>query len=131
MSRDLDSLSGAFAPPTPPPGVKERTLTAAREAMGRAGTPDIWTRIWGNRAVRLAWAVSVGCLLFGHVVVNDPVRGEQAPPAMPLAAMVGIDHELTDVAALPRLTAHLPVFGIALRTSNPTPDEPIENEETS
>ena len=131
MTRDPNPLTGAFTPPEPSPGLRERSLTAARESMGQAKAPDIWTRILGNRAARLAWAVSVGCLLFGHVVLNQAERVGSATPAMPLAVVAGTDDELTEVAALPRLTAHLPGFEIALQISNPTPSEPVENEETS
>ncbi len=131
MSRDLDSLSGAFAPPKPSPGVKERTLTAAREAMGRPEASDVWTRIWGNRSVRLVWAASIGCLLFGHVVMNGTARGGRVSHAMPLAVAAGGDDELTEVATLPRLTAHLPGFEIAPRKPNPTNNEREEDEETS
>jgi len=99
--------------------------------MGGAGIPDIWTRIWGNRAARLAWAVSIGCLLFGHLAMNNHVNGEPGVSAMPLSAVVGIDEELTEVAALPRLTARLPGFGVAPPRSSSTTNERIKAEETS
>lgn len=131
MTRDPNPLTGAFTPPEPSPGLRERSLTAARESMGRTGAPDIWTRIWGNRGVRLAWAASVGCLLFGHVVMNDHVRTEPASHAMPLAAVVEADDELTDVADLPRMTADLPGFEVAELRVISTTDEHTMDEETS
>ena len=131
MNRSPDSLAGVYAPPKPSQGVKERTLAAAKASMGRAETPDIWTRIWGNGAARVAWAVSLGCLLFGHLAMNDHVNGKPAVSAMPLSAVVDVDEELTEIVALPRLTARLPGFGVAPPRSSSTTNERVVSEETS
>lgn len=117
--------------PEPSADLRLRTLDAARTALGRAEGADVWMRIWANRAARLAWAASIGCLLFGHVVLNNGLPAEPAPRALPIAVIAGVDDELTEVATLPRLTAVLPGFEIAPRKPNPTTNEREEHEETS
>jgi hypothetical protein len=80
--RDLDRLLGGFEPPPLPSDLRALTLRAARERLAEAPAPDLWSRIWDNRGVRLAWTAAVVLLLAGHVLVSsklDPAVTTRPP----------------------------------------------------
>ena len=77
MNHRNDRLSSGLIPPGPLPELRQRTLAAAREAMGRAESSDIWSRIWDSRSAHFAWAASVAVLLFGHIILGG---GGSTPP---------------------------------------------------
>ena len=131
MIHQPDPLFEGLAPPDPSPELRKRALAAAREALGRAENPDIWTRIWGSRLAHLAWAASIGVLVFGHMVVGDAPQSGSAGPALPLAAAAGANDELAEVAGLGRLTAQLPGWEISVRTTPTQPNQPAESEDRS
>jgi len=81
---DLERLLPGLEPPPPPAGLRARALAAACERLAAEPAPDLWSKIWNNRALRLAWAGAVALLLVGHVLVSrDPGSGfTPNPPVM-------------------------------------------------
>jgi len=112
MSERPFEFPSILGPPEPPAELRSRTLAASGSALG-AERPDLWTRLWASGAARLVWAVSVACLLFGHVLLTSGRRTEPSPPALPLAVVTGVGGELAEVADLPRVTASLPGFEVS------------------
>ena len=126
-----DPLFEGLAPPDPSPELRQRVLAAAREALGQAESPDIWTRIWGNKAAHLAWSTSVGVLLFGHIIMGGAVSKESSRPAMPLVAATTVKGELAEVVGLQRISAELPGWEVGARGHRTHPDEDPESEDQS
>ncbi|MCU0305738.1 MAG: hypothetical protein MUC56_16935 [Thermoanaerobaculales bacterium] len=111
MNRRSHPPFAELAPPLPPNELRTRTLAAARAALGRAGAPDIWTRLWRSPLAQIAWAASVAAIAFGHLTLADPPA--PARPALPAAAVAAAADELGEIADLPRLADDLPRFEIA------------------
>lgn len=63
----INRLFEGLEMPKPPPHLRARVLAAARDAATE--TPDVWSRIWHHRGLRLAWAAAVVLLLAGHLLV--------------------------------------------------------------
>lgn len=126
-----DALSGGLCPPTPPPELRTRTLSAARQVVDRTNEPDVWTRIWNSRPAQFAWAASVAGLIFAHLVVPNPVSGNRPDAALPLAAAAGADAELAEIAALPRLSSTLPRFEVVPPNTGSRPNKTSEREDRS
>jgi hypothetical protein len=99
--------------------------------MSQAPPRDLWMRIWENRPIRLAWAASIGALIFGHLVIGEAVSAGPAQPAIPLAVAAGTDAELAEIVDLQRVTVELPGWEMVTRdTATPT-DPPPESEDLS
>lgn len=130
MSEQHTDLPPDLNPPGPPPELRSKVLAAARPRLGTE-RPDVWARIWGSRTARLAWAVSVGCLLFGHVAVSNGRRTEPSPSALSLAVFADLGDELAEVAVLPRVTASLPGFEVSRPQPWTESDETRESKERS
>ncbi len=126
MNDRNEALSGGIHPPTPPPELRARALSAARRAVNRTDEPDVWTRIWNSRPAHFAWAASVAGLIFAHLVVPNPVAGNGPDAALPLAAAAGADSELAEIAALPRLSSKLPGFEVVPPNAGSRPNETPE-----
>jgi hypothetical protein len=63
----VDRLMRSLEPPAPPPDLRSRALAAARNSVADATTSDVWSTIWNNRGIRLAWVGAAAVLLAGHV----------------------------------------------------------------
>jgi len=131
MIHRSDQLPDELAPPDVPVELRHRVLGAAREAMTRIGSPDIWTRIWGSRSAHLAWAASVAVLIFGHLLIGRTVPAGSPDPALPLAAAAGADTELAELVDFQRVTVVLPGWVIAARGGVTQPDQTTESEDHS
>ena len=100
-----DPLAG-LTPSAAPPELKARVLAATRAALLEPPLPvDLFSRVWENRPLRLAWAASVLLLLGGHALVP---RSQAAPPVTPPPAALarsarGAEAELAAIGRLPRL----------------------------
>jgi len=131
MNLRSDHLPGGLTPPQAPPELRQRVLSAARRTMSQAPPRDLWMRIWENRPIRLAWAASIGALIFGHLVIGEAVSAGPAQPAIPLAVAAGTDAELAEIVDLQRVTVELPGWEMVTRdTATPT-DPPPESEDLS
>jgi len=91
-----ERLFVGLEPPPPPADLRARTQAAAREAMARPSAPDVWSRIWHHRGLRLAWAAAVVLLLAGHVLVN-PDLGTVFSPKPPVQAVMQVDEEFAEI----------------------------------
>ncbi|MCG6947751.1 MAG: hypothetical protein LJE93_02395 [Acidobacteria bacterium] len=76
----INRLFEGLETPEPPPHLRARVLAAARDTA--TGTPDVWSRIWHHRGLRLAWAATVVLLLAGHLLTL-PGNGSGARPIDP------------------------------------------------
>ena len=131
MNQERDFMSDGLTPPVPPSELRGRVLTAARDAMARGDSPDMWTRIWESRPARLAWAASIGALIFAHLVIGGSVSAGPAEPAFPLAAAAGSNDELSEIIGLQRMTADLPGWEIPSRIADAQTDPSSGSEDPS
>jgi hypothetical protein len=73
MSHDRPPGEFPFAgltSPGPPPELREKVLAPAREALAKEVVPDVWTRIWESRPLRLAWAVAAVLLVIANFGIS-------------------------------------------------------------
>ena len=61
----VERLLEGLEPSLPPPDLRPKVLAAARVRMAAEPVIDVWSVIWENRGVRLAWAGAVALLLAG------------------------------------------------------------------
>lgn len=131
MTRRPDRFPGTLEPPQAPSELRRRVIAAARVAADRTDASDRWARIWESRPARLAWAASVGALIFGHLVVGSPTASRSAQTAVPLAAAVEAEAELAEIAGLERVTADLPGWEIRIARDPVPSGSPTTVEEPS
>ena len=99
MEKSLDGLE----PPGPPPELRNRVLGATTESRADVVHADRWTRLWQNRALRLAWAASVVGLVAAHLLISvSPERQAVASPQALNRAFGEPDAELVSISTLPR-----------------------------
>jgi hypothetical protein len=98
----IDRLIGDLDTPEPPSALKSMVLQATAEALNRPPTPDIWTRIWDSRPLRLAWVATVSVLVAGHLAVTV-VQQQPEPPSLTDSSLTVADPELAEISDLPRL----------------------------
>jgi hypothetical protein len=116
MNRPLDDLLRRVRPAGPPSDLRDRSLAAAREARHRAVRPDVWTRVWSNRPLRIAWAASLAAVLVAHAALtvrdtSNPVPETAAQRGAYLVASTVPDDELRALVDLPSIaTDTLPTF---------------------
>lgn len=109
---DLERLLPDLEPPPPPAGLRARALAAARERMAAAPPPDLWSRIWNNRTLRLAWAGAVALLVAGHVVVSR-APGSAFTPNPPVMADTQRDEQFIEILRQVRIDADAhPAIGL-------------------
>lgn len=65
-----DRLFGGLEPPEPPRMLRGVVLTRARKHLQMGTHPDVWSRLWNHRGLRLAWAAAVVLLLTGHILAT-------------------------------------------------------------
>ena len=65
-----DRLLRGMVPPQPPPDLRSRVLQAACERATTDARADLWSRLWNNRGLRLAWASAATLLLAAHLVLG-------------------------------------------------------------
>ena len=65
----VERLMQGLEPPSPPPDLRSKVLAAARARMAGEPATDVWSMIWNNRGIRLAWAAAVVLLVAGHAMV--------------------------------------------------------------
>ena len=94
--RDDENLFAGFEPPPPPADLRAPTLAAARDRMARPPVPDVWSRVWRHRGLRVAWAAAVVLLLAGHVLVN-PDLGTVFSPKPPVQAKNQLDAQFVEI----------------------------------
>lgn len=109
-SNDSDLFAG-LGPPCVPDCLKESTVMAGRQAMARAPQPDIWSKVWMSRTVRLAWMAGVVVLVASHLAI--PFERAARPEGFAVPVRVASTHEsdeLAEIVDLPRINHELPSF---------------------
>lgn len=108
MNRPPDDLLRRVRPAGPQPDLRDRALAAAREARPRAVQPDVWTRLWSNRPLRIAWAASLAAALVAHAALtardtSNPVPETASQRGAYLVASTVSDDELRAWVDLPTI----------------------------
>jgi len=86
-----DRLFDGLRPPQPPPELRERVLLEAQAVPATEPLLDVWTRIWENRWLRMAWAASVLVLLTGNLIL---IPGQPEPAIV--IAEASVDEEVAE-----------------------------------
>lgn len=111
MSHDRppdDFPFSGLAPPDPPAELRGRVLALAREALAEPAAPDVWTRIWESRPLRIAWAVAAALLVLANVGVSVR-RPSSAAVVSRSAARTGTEAEKQATRELSALVALPPI----------------------
>ncbi len=109
-SNDSDLFAG-LGPQRGPDSLKERAVSAGRRAMARAPRPDIWSKVWTSRTIRLAWVAGVAVLVASHLAI--PFERAARPEGFAVPVRVASAHEsdeLAEIVDLPRINHELPSF---------------------
>jgi hypothetical protein len=116
----VDRLLEGFAPPGPPPELRSRVLAAAREHIGTESQPDLWSRIWDHRGIRLAWAATVVLFLIAHILVGSR-PGTVAALAEPAPiAESRPDEQFLEILRPVQISAHVrPIVGLFAASGDP------------
>lgn len=105
--RLADGLFEGLGLPQPPPELRERVLLEAQRRSPGAPRPDVWTEIWENPRLRLAWAASVLLLVAGNLFLLP----QPSEPPM-LVAEVVVDEEIAEFLRPMRIAdTATPIFG--------------------
>jgi len=107
MTLAPDHLLRRIDPRGAPPDLRVRALAAARAGRQNAESVDLWTRVWTNRPLRLAWAASLAALLIAHVALSlRSVPGPEPRPVFGGAYLIAStvpDDELRAFVELPSI----------------------------
>jgi len=116
----VDRLMEGLEPPQPPPELRSRTLAAARARLAGEAAPDIWSRIWRHRGLRLAWASTVVMLLAGHVLATlSPARPITGVDPL-LMADNGVDEQMVGLLRPIRISENVqPLVGLLAGSDSP------------
>lgn len=70
-TRDFEDkrLFDGLQPIQLPSDLRLRVVPAARARMTDEVVPDLWSRIWNHRGIRLAWASTATLLLVGNILL--------------------------------------------------------------
>ena len=118
----VERLVEGLEPPQPPPELRAKTLAAARSRMDAETAPDLWSKIWNHRGIRLAWAASVVVLLTGHVLATLSPTGSVTRVGPVLMAQNGVDEHMVSILRPIRISENVqPLVGLFAGT-----DVPIE-----
>jgi hypothetical protein len=108
----VDHLIEGLEPPRAPTSLRTRVLAVARERLEKE-SPDVWSRIWDHRGIRLAWAATVVLLLAGNVLLTQSTGTSirQIDPA--LVAENRVDELFADILRPVRISANVqPIVGL-------------------
>ena len=108
----VDRLIEGLEPARPPLTLRSRVLEAARERL-ETESPNVWSRIWYHRGIRLAWAATVVLLLAGNALLtqNTGAIVRQIDPA--LVAETSVDEQFADILRPVRISANVqPIVGL-------------------
>jgi len=112
-------LFEGLEPPPPPPQLRSRVLTAARKKGTE--TPDLWTRIWNQRGLRLAWAAAVVLLVAAHALVAPGNEVESAFIDPDLIAESRVDEQFVDLLRPIRISENVqPIVGLHAFAGDPS-----------
>ena len=109
----VDRLMEGLEPLQPPPDLRSTVLDAARARIVAEPVADVWSMIWNNRGIRLAWAAAVVLLVAGHAMVM-PGTGNGFRPIDPaLSAEHRVDEYLLEMLRPTRISDNVqPIVGL-------------------
>ena len=108
-----ERMMDGLEPPQPPPDLRSKTLAAARARMAAGSNPDIWSRIWNHRGLRLAWAAAVVLLVAGHALFVPGTGNEFRPIDPALIAEHRVDEYLVEMLRPTRISDNVqPIVGL-------------------
>jgi hypothetical protein len=102
--------------PQAPEDLRRQVLSRARQTPERAARHDMWSRIWENRPVRLAWGTTVLALAVCHFVVPVGDTGPTREPSSLARTAFHDDEELAVIADLPKLSLDARPIAASTRT---------------
>ena len=110
----IERLLESLEPPQPPPDLRSKALAAARARMSAEPVPDIWSRIWNHRGLRLAWTATVVLLVAGHVIIAMPEAGRTFRSSDPArTAESRVDDYLVEMLRPTRISDNVqPIVGL-------------------
>ena len=110
-NEEFDTVLAGLEPPPPPRELRARVLAAARHVAFEEPEPDLWTRVWNSRGLRLAWAAAVASLVAGHLLVG-PGNGVTSKPRPELMASIASEGHLLEIDQLARIAGEVrPLLG--------------------
>jgi hypothetical protein len=116
----VDRMMGGLEPPQPPPELRSKTLAAARERLTGEAAPDMWSRIWSHRGLRLAWAATVVLLLAGHTLATLSPIGSPTSIDPALVAEIRVDEHFVGMLQPIRISENVqPLIGLLAGTEAP------------
>ena len=108
----VDRLIEGLEPPRAPTDLRTRVLAAARERL-ETESPDVWSRIWDHRGIRLAWAATVVLLLAGNVLLTQNTGSIESQIDPALVAETRVDEQFADILRPVRISANVqPIVGL-------------------
>jgi len=109
----VDRLIRGLELPQPPPDLRSKALAAARARVSAESIPDLWSRVWNHRGLRLTWAAAVVLLVAGHAIVA-PGTGNTFRPIDPAAiAEHSVDEYLVEMLRPTRISDNVqPIVGL-------------------
>jgi hypothetical protein len=115
----MERLFEGIEPPAPPPKLRSRALAAAREK--KSEIPDLWSRIWNHRGLRLVWAAAVVLLLAGHLLVIPQTGAVFSPVDPALVAENRVDEQFLDLLRPIRISENVrPIVGLFAAAADPS-----------
>jgi len=116
----LDRLMKGLEPPPPPTELRSKVLSAARAKIAGEPLTDVWSTIWNNRGIRLAWAGAAALLLAGHVLVI-PGDGVDIVQFDLDVAENTVDEQFVDLLRPIRISENAqPIVGLIALAGDPT-----------
>jgi hypothetical protein len=109
----VERLMERLEPPQPPPDLRSKALAAARARMCAEPTPEIWSRIWNHRGLRLAWVAAVVLLVAGHAIITLGAGNAFRPIDRALIAENRPDDYLAEMLRPTRISDNVqPIVGL-------------------
>jgi hypothetical protein len=118
--REDKSLFDGLQPMQLPSDLRSRVVPAARARMTDEVVPDLWSRIWNHRGIRLAWASAVVLLLAGNAYVAQREGSVGNRPDRFANAENRPDEQLSNMLRPVRIAADVqPIVGLFAAGGNP------------
>jgi hypothetical protein len=113
-------LLEGLRPTQPPPELRSHVLAAARDRIDTVSRPDVWSRIWNHRGIRLAWAATVALFLIAHFLV-EPRSGTAVTRMEPaMVAQSRPDAQFVDILRPIPISTHVhPIIGLFATAGDP------------
>jgi hypothetical protein len=117
----VERLMERLEPPSPPTDLRSKALAAARARMSAEPIPDIWSRVWNHRGLRLAWAAAVVLLVGGHAMVVPGTGNGFGPIDPAVIAENRVDEYLVEMLRPTRISDNVqPIVGLYAATDGLT-----------